>query len=417
MAGKPIPSRTSHFAVLDLGGSKIVCFIARYESGGVTQVLGVGHQLSRGIKGGVITDIAEAETSILSAIHAAEQMAGVQMDSIYVAVSMPQIQSRHIRVELALGGGAVNDRALADAIQEGRAEVAEDEYLLHCLPFSYTLDDHRGIGDPRGMLGEKLITDLLLVTVPRNLIRNLAHCFSRCHLEAKGFVAAPYAAALSCLQSDEKDLGVTLLDMGGSTTGYAVFQGGKLLYTGAVPAGSNHITQDLAHGLNTSLQVAERLKTMHGSATITTADDQIMVDVPLLGEEDIEDGNVMPRSAIIHIIRPRLEEIFEMVRQELEESGLGERSGRRMVLTGGGSQLIGMTDLANKVFGKQSRVTRAKPVEGLADAVTGPAFSTALGMLEYMTNRKFEEAMRQSAAEQNSWRAWIDKLGRWLSGK
>ena len=346
----------------------------------------MGYQLSKGIKGGIITDVEDAETSILAAVHAAEQMAGANIEHVMVGVTLPEMRSRHVRIELALGNDAVTERDLSDIMKEGRESVAAGEYLLHCMPYSFNLDNHKGIEDPRGMLGDKLIADLLVVTAPLNLIRNLRACISRCHMEVAEFVAAPYAAALACLEEDERQLGVTMIDIGGTTTGYAVFAEGKMVHMGSVPLGANHITHDIALGLSTSLQNAERLKTMHGSAIISPKDDEVMIEVTQLGQTADEDGNAVPRSSLNHIIRPRLEEMFELVRDRLDASGLGKIAGSRLVITGGGSQMIGIGDMASRILQKQVRVARMHQIEGLGDAVSGPAFSVPLGMINYASD-------------------------------
>ncbi len=377
---------SSTIAVLDVGGSKVACFIARVSERNEAKIIGVGHQLSKGIKGGIITDVEDAETSIIAAVHAAEQMAGANIEQVIVSVNLPEIRSRHIRVELALGNEPVSDRDLSDIMKEGRESVAPQEYLLHCLPYSFSLDNHKGIEDPRGMLGDTLIADLLVVTAPVNLIRNLRSCIGRCHMEVVEFVASPMAAALACLEQDEKELGVTLIDIGGSTTGYAVFTAGKLVHLGVVPLGANHITHDIALGLSTSLHHAERLKTIHGSAMVSPADDEVMIEVPQLGQSEDEEGNTVPRSSLNHIIRPRLEELFELVRDRLEAAGLGKMAGSRAVITGGGSQLIGIGDMAGKMLQKQVRIVRNKQIDGLGEAVSGPAFSVPLGLARYATS-------------------------------
>ncbi len=375
--------RNDTIAVLDIGGSKIACFVAQVNERKEVKIIGVGYQLSKGIKGGMITDVEEAETSIIAAVHAAEQMAGANIEQVMVGVTMPELRSRHIRVELALGSEPVSERDLADVMKEGRESATAQETLLHCFPYNFALDSQKGIEDPRGMLGDKLIADLLVVTAPVNLIRNLRSCVSRCHMEVTEFVAGPFASALACLEKDERDLGVTLLDIGGSTTGYSVFSAGKMVHLGCVPLGANHITHDIALGLSTSMQHAERLKTMHGSAMISPADDKVMIEVPQLGQSDEDEGNTVPRSSLNHIIRPRLEELFEIVRERLDASSLGKMAGSRLVMTGGGSQMIGIGDMAARMLQKQVRVARIRQIEGLGDAVSGPAFSAPLGLLNY----------------------------------
>lgn len=190
------------------------------------------------------------------------------------------------------------------------------------------------------------------------------------------------------------DLGCTVIDMGGGVTSIAVFQGGKLIYTDAVPVGGQHVTSDIARGLTTPLDKAERLKTFYGSAIASANDQNEMIDVPQLGEDERNHSNHVPRSLLIGIIQPRVEEIFELVRARLEDSGLGAAAGRRVVLTGGASQLPGLRDLGQSVLDKQVRLGRPIRISGLPDAVAGPAYATTAGLLTYITERSDEMPTR-----------------------
>jgi len=379
--------------VLDIGSTKVACFIAKLGSDGVINVNGIGHQLSKGIRSGHIIDIVEAETSVVAAVHAAEQMAGDTIEDVVVNIGGSGVVSHNITVELTVSGDTVSDRDLEDIINEGRSSIeTDDDDIIHCFPVNYRLDDVKNIQDPRGMMGQKLGADLHIITAPSTMIRNITNCVANCHLNVAEFIVSSYASGLACLEPDEMNLGVTLIDMGGGVTTVAVFCGGKNLFTDIVPIGGGHVTSDLARGLSTSMIHAERLKTLHGSAVATSSDDQAMIDVPQLGEEYGEDGsNLMPRSIMVGIIRPRVEEIFEMIRSKLEVAGMDEIAGRRVVLTGGASQLLGMREIATRVLGKQVRLGRPHMVNGLAEAVSGAAFSSAIGMLEYAKRRTLEE--------------------------
>lgn len=376
-------SRNSEIAALDIGSNKSVCFIATSDGNGLMEVAGVGHMLSKGLRGGIITDAEEVRASVITAISSAEEIAETRIEKVLVGLTLPQIKSRHLAIELDLGREAISDKDLHELIAEAADTVHEDETILHIIPFRFDLDGQKGIRDPRRMVGETLTTNILLVTVPSNLLRNLTHCLGQCHLEVEGYVASAYASALSCLEEDEKELGVTLLDMGAYTTGYAVFSGGKLVYAGSIAVGSHHITQDIAQGLNTGLQQAERLKTMYGSAIVTAEDDTKTIDIYPIGAENEDEAIEEKRSHLNRIIKPRVEEMFELARDAIEAGNLGKMTGNRIVLTGGGSQLIGVSDLASKMFDKQVRIATPRAVEGLADATSGPAFATPIGMLNY----------------------------------
>ncbi len=380
-------------AALDIGSTKVVCFIAKLEADGSTKITGIGHQLSRGIRSGHIVDIIEAETSVVAAVHAAEQMADETIENVVVNLGGVGLGSRSVTVELTVSGDTVTERDLADIIAEGRASVeSDDNDIVHCFSVSYTLDGVKNISDPRGMVGEKLGADLHIITAPSAMIRNISNCLAHCHLNAAEFVVSPYSSGLACLEPDEMELGVTLIDMGGGVTSISVFAGGKNLFCDIVPIGGGHVTSDLAKGLSTSISHAERLKTLHGSAVPTSADDQAMIDVPQLGEDDADEGNnLMPRSMLVGIIRPRMEELFEMIRSKLEVAGMDVVAGRRVVLTGGASQLLGTRELATRVLGKQVRLAKPRLINGLADAVSGPGFSSSIGMLEYARRKTLEE--------------------------
>lgn len=380
-------------AVLDVGDTKIACFIAQVDHEGVLRIIGIGHQVAKGVRSGVITDMHEVESSIVAAVHAAEQMAGETIENVMVNLSGSGVVSRSISVEMEVAGSSVTERDMVDLLQEGSKSVATDKLeIIHCIPTHYFLDDNRGIRDPRGLFGRKLGAELHVVLAPSSLLRNLACCIGRCHLNVTRYIVSAYASGLACLEADEMELGATLIDMGGGVTSIAVFVEGKLIYTETIPVGGLHVTNDIAKGLSTSLNHAERIKTLHGSSVAAPSDSQTMIEVPQLGEDASEgDGHYVPRSTLVNIIRPRLEEIFEMVRSRMEGAMMDSVAGRRVVLTGGASQLMGTRDLAAQMLGKQVRSGRPKEVEGLADAVSGAAFSTAIGMLQFL-DRKVTEA-------------------------
>ncbi|NBX04095.1 MAG: cell division protein FtsA [Alphaproteobacteria bacterium] len=402
-------------AVLDVGTSKIACFIAQVDSGGEIKIVGIGHQLSKGIRGGVITDFTEAEASIVAAVHAAEQMAGETIDSVMLSISGGGMGSRSVTVEMDTIGEEVTDRDIMDIIEQGRNSISPTDFdIIHCIPLSYYLDGARGITDPRKMFGKRLGADLHIITAQPSITRNLSHCVGRCHLNVSEYVASPYASAISCLEEDEKQLGVTLVDMGGGVTSFSVFGGGRNVYTDAIAIGGTHVTNDIAKGLSTSISHAERIKTLHGSAIATTSDDHVMIDVPPLGEEDLEESNTMPRSMLVGVIRPRIEEIFEMIRAKIETSGASQFAGKRVVLTGGASQLLGVREMAANMLGKQVRLGRPRALPGLAESVSGPAFATSLGMLEYIVKKPMEEKMFAAYSKEGGLSAGLQKIVSWF---
>jgi cell division protein FtsA len=408
------PSRNGTTAVLDIGTTKIVCLIAATTEDGGFTVTGVGHQLAKGIKSGVITDIAEAGTSITAAVHAAEQMAGVTIENVLVSANGTNLKSRHVSVELDVLADGVSDQDIADVILEGCASLnADDMAILHCFPSQYSLDNARGLRDPRGMIGKKLGADLQIITAREQYLKNVAQCIGRAHLNISDHVMACHASALSALEKDEMDLGVTLIDMGGGTTSFAVFVGGRNIYSDCIPIGGNHVTSDIAQGLSTSIHHAERLKTLHGSAVNSVKDAEVMIDVPQLGErEDEDEPTTMPRAMLVGVIRPRMEEIFELIRGKLEAAGVDKIAGRRCVITGGASQMIAVSDLAERMLGKQVRKGKPAAIAGLAEAVSGPAFASVIGMLHYVQHRPWEEEILNATNTRKSW--FPERILKWV---
>lgn len=373
--------RSGPISVLDVGSSKITCLIGRVESDGVLRVLSVGHQRSRGVRAGSVVDLDQAEAAIRAAVAQAEEQADLQARELIVNLSCGQPESRHFNVQMAMHGTAVGDNELRRIVAEGRARAyAEGREVVHAIPLGYTVDGTSGVRDPRGMVCETLAARLHVVDAAVGTLRNLAACFARCDLEIESLVAAPFASGLATLVDDERELGVTVVDMGGGTTSLAVFADGHLQHTDVIPVGGHHVTNDVARGLSTTIAHAERMKTLHGSTGASPEDDRELLPVPLVGEDDHAIAKV-PRSMLVGIIRPRLEETFELVRARLEDAGLGRLAGRRVVLTGGASQLIGVRELAAHVLDKQVRLGRPPVLRGLPDSAAGPAFAGPAGLL------------------------------------
>jgi len=396
MAGS-IYSKGSVIAALDVGSTKIACFIAQVrDDNGNIDVIGIGHQASHGIKSGTVVDLDGAESAIRQAVHAAEKMAsditkGYPLREVIVNVPAIHTQSRLMSMGVQIMGEAVTDNDIRRALAKAQDQaIGHDVELIHTIPTAYRIDGHEGIREPRGLFGQHLDVDVHMVTGTMGPLRNMASCIQSSHLDITALCSAPYASGLACLVEDEMDMGCTVVDMGGGTTSIAVFYGKELIFTDAIPVGGQHVTSDIAKGLTTSLHSAERMKALYGSAIATATDDKDLIDVQPLGEDDQVQPNHVPRSYLVSIIAPRLEETLELVRARLNDSGLGAVAGRRVVLTGGASQIPGLRELAQKYLEKQVRLGRPIRLPGLPDAVSGPAFSTTAGLLHYVMERSDE---------------------------
>jgi cell division protein FtsA len=409
-----IASKNGLMAAIDVGTSKICCFIARMGEDGRPHVVGIGHHLSRGVRGGAIIDMEQAEMAVLTTVHAAEQMAGETIEDVVLNLSGGYPASQTVGVEVPLAGREVGEHDLHRVLMHGSQINGNSERrLIHSIPVGYSIDGSRGIRDPRGMFGDRLGVDMHVVTAAAGAVRNLTTCVAKCHLDIKALVVSPYASGLAALVDDEMDLGVTVIDMGAGTTSLAVFFDGHVVYTDSVPIGGAHVTNDIARGLSTPLAHAERMKTLYGNCLATPADEREIIQVPQVGEEETGITNPIPRSILIGIIQPRLEETFELVRSRLEASGFDRVAGRRVVLTGGASQLGGVRELAALVLDKQVRMGRPIRVHGLADATGGPAFTTAAGLLTYALQAE-PETMKPTRPEGDLSAGLFGRFGIWL---
>ncbi len=371
-------------AALDVGTAKICCFIAQTDAEGALRVVGMGHQVSKGVRNGTVVDMAAVENSMRAVVHSAEEMAGETVRGVVLGVGGAQPTSRSLNIEVAIGGHEIGDADLERVRREGRdVNGFENQTLLHALPVDYAIDGVRGIHEPRGMHGDRLGVRMHVVTGNRGAIRNLGNCVARCHLEVDALVVAPYASGLACLVDDEVELGATCIDMGGGTTGISTFCQHEMVFADSLPIGGRHITHDIARGLATTISDAERLKTLHGNAITSPIDDRKMIDVPQIGEDEPTSANHVPCSELSAIVRPRIEETFELVRERLDAAGSHGAAARRVVLTGGASQLEGVRDAAGRILNRQVRLGVPMGIQGLAQSMRGPAFATCAGLLAH----------------------------------
>ncbi len=382
---RPRPVRSGPFGVLDIGSTKIACLIGRAESDGRLRALGFGWQKGRGVKSGGIVDLDEAERAIRAAVGAAEDMADTRLKSVIVNLSCGQPESRLFNVQWPVDGRAVTADDVKRVVREARGRAtAEGRETIHALPLGFAADETPGVIDPRGLFCETLTAQLHVIDAGNTALRTLAACLARCELDIAALVSAPLASGLAALVGDERELGATVIDMGGGTTNLAVFAEGQVLHTAHLPIGGMHVTNDIARMLSTSVAHAERLKALYGNVQGSPDDERELLPVPQVGEDEHQIAKI-PRSLLISVIRPRLEEIFEMVKDRLENAGLGRAGGGRVVLTGGASQLGGVRELAAQMLDRSVRLGKPTAMIGLPDSATAPNFATLAGLLAFAT--------------------------------
>jgi len=423
---KPVaPKRTALVAAVDVGTDKIACLIARLKPrppqevlrrrSHAIEVIGFSHTESRGMKAGTVVDLTEAEEAVRYAVDLAERSAKCQVESVIISMSAGRIGSELLTAEIALQGAHVTDKDISRVLAAGsRQSAREGRVVLHSIPIGYTLDDARGVRDPRGMLASRFGVDMHVVTTDMAPARNLMLAVERCHLQIEALVAGPYVASLATLADDEADLGAAVVDMGAGTTGIAVFAGGRFVHVDGFTLGGRHVTTDLARGLNASVADAERIKTLYGSVLVGGADERDMITIPPVGHDDRETPQFVPRSALIRIIKPRIEEILEMVRDRLAASPFAAEPSGRVVLTGGASQLSGLADLAARILNRPVRVGRSLGISGLPEEAKGPAFATATGLLVYPQMAHLEHFEPRRTRNATTGNSYIARVGRWL---
>lgn len=380
-------------AALDIGSAKVCCMIARITASGGIHITGVGQNVSPGVRAGRIIDMDALEQAIGQAVETAENMAGETISSITVNIPALHLRSKMITAETHISAGEVTRNDMRRLLSLAReVEKPGESELIHAVAVDYTIDSTSGLRDPIGMKGRTLGARLHTVAADYNVLQNLRLALTRNHLEVETFCADIYAAALSAMVDDERELGSAVIDIGAGTTGLAIFLDGQLAHVASVPIGGAHVTRDIARGITTPLHHAERLKTLHGSAIQTSHDLSDLIEAPQIGEESEHESEYFSRSVMTSIIQPRMEELLEMVRHRIEESGYEKALGRRVVMTGGGALLSGISDLATLILDKQIRIARPKGISGLAEAMHSPAYTSGCGMLIYTARHLNESA-------------------------
>jgi cell division protein FtsA len=424
---RPVSSRkTALLSVLDVGTSKIVCLVARLDPMEPSEmlrarthrcrILGIGHQRSAGIKGGMVVDMDEAENAIRRAVDAAERMAGVQIESVIVNVSGGRVGSQLYNALVAVNGRAVNEDDTHRVLEACTNRTqGQGKAVLHSLPTGFSLGNMRSIRDPKGMIGDALGVDMHVVSCDATAARNLMLAIERCHLTIEAMVATPYASGLSALVDDEAELGTAIIDMGGGTTSFGIFSGGSLVHVDAIALGGNHVTTDVARGLNTRLADAERLKTLYGTCLASASDERETIAVTAV-DGDGDHPAHMPKSQLVRIIKPRVEEILELTRDRLAQGGFALHAGSRIVLTGGASQLTGVVEAARRILLGQIRLGRPLGIQGLPESAKSPGFSAVVGLLVYpqVAGAEHFRPGRSDGEQATGTHGYISRVGRWL---
>ena len=382
-------------AILDIGTSKIACLVLRFDGPSPVgddslgpmagqssfRVIGAATTRSRGVRFGEISVMAETERAVRTAVQAAQKMANVRVDHVIACFSGAEPRSYGLAGEVELEDSVVTEQDVARVM--AACDVPDIGYgreVLHAQPVNFALDHRTGLGDPRGQIGNRLATDMHLLSIDATVVQNILHCIHRCDLELAGLASSAYVSGMASLVEDEQELGAACIDMGGGSTGLSIFIKKHMIYSDAVRLGGDHVTSDISKGLMVPMAVAERIKTKHGGVHATGMDDREMIEVGGDSGDWEKDRRQVSRTELIGIMRPRVEEILEEVRERLDVAGFDSLPSQQIVLTGGASQIPGLDGLASRILGQRVRLGRPLRVQGLPQAATGAAFSSSVGL-------------------------------------
>ncbi len=368
-------------AGLDVGTSKVCALLAEAGADGALEPIGYGVAPCAGLRKGVVVNIEATVEAIRAAIDQAEKAAGARIGAVVVGVSGAHVRGLNSHGIVAVRGGEVGGRDVERVIDAARAvAIPLDRQVLHILPQQFAVDDQEGVRDPIGMAGVRLEARIHIVTAAQSYGQNLAKCCERANVTSAAMMFEPLASADAALFPEERELGVALIDIGGGTTDVIVFLNGAVMHTAVLPIGGSHLTGDVAAGLRTPLNDAERLKMSHGAATNLIVGREEMVQVPGVGGRE---PRVIPRRLLGEIIEPRMEEIFALAQRELYRSGVAESLASGVVLVGGTSLLEGTQELAERIFGLPVRRGLPINLKGMPEELMKPMFTTAAGLLMY----------------------------------
>jgi cell division protein FtsA len=394
---------------LDIGTTKICAIVGELTDDGL-DIIGIGSNPSKGLRKGVVVNIESTVQSIQRAIDEAEAMAGTEITHVYTGIAGGHIKSFSGRGVVALKDREVREADIQRVIEQAKTvNIPVDREVIHVLPQEFIVDDQAGIKEPMGMAGGRLEAKVHIVTGAVASAQNIIKCANRAGLNVSDIVLQPLASADAVLSEQEKELGVCLVDIGGGTTDIAIFQNGSIVHTAVLALGGNNLTNDIAVGLRTPMDQAERIKQKYGAALSRLVDKQDSIEVPSVGGRE---PRVMGRQILSEILEPRVEEIFQLVHHELERNGFQEMLASGVVITGGSTLLPGMVELAEEVVGMPVRRGGPQGIGGLIDVVKSPVYATGVGLVVYGARNQDRRLFR--IREENVFKKVSRRMGEWL---
>lgn len=389
-------SKKNIICSLDIGTTKVAFLMASITRDGI-EVIGAGNVQNFGMRHGVVVNIDQTTEAIRKAREEAELMSGQTADKVWVSIGGTHIQSFDSSGMVAIRGDEVQNDDIQRVIEVAKAvALPSDRQVLHVLPKEFKIDEQEGISDPIGMSGVRLECQVHIVTANRSIVQNLLKCIERAGLKLSGLVLQQFASAEAVLTSDEKNLGVSLVDIGGGTSDIITFRRGAVVHTQTIPVGGMNFTHDVATGLRTTQNNAENIKTQFGCALPDMIDGDETLEVESVGGRP---NRNVPKSSLCSIIEARAEETLKLIQEELVKHELVSDLGSGVILTGGASELVGLVEMGDFIFDMPVRAGLPQRVGGLTDVVRTPRFATALGLVLYAFENNKDKSVGSSADE------------------
>lgn len=404
---------TNMIVGLDIGTSKVVAIVGEVKEDGSLNIVGIGSHRSRGLKKGTVVNIESTVESIQRAVEEAELMAGCRIHSVYAGIAGSHIRSMNSHGIVAIRDREVS-RADIDRVIDAAQAVAipADQRVLHILPQEYIIDSQEGVKEPLGMSGVRLEAKVHLVTCAINAVQNIEKCIKRCGLQTEEIILEQLASSYSVLTDDEKELGVCMVDIGGGTTDIAVFTEGAIRHTGVIPVAGDQVTNDIAMALRTPTDNADEIKIKYACALTQLANEGEMIKVPGVGDRPPRE---LSRQALAEVVEPRYDELFTMIKAELQRSGYENLMAAGIVLTGGTSKMEGVIELAEEIFHMPVRLGMPTSVKGLSDIVRNPIYSTGVGLLMYgMKQHRHREGSHDPVSVKETKVSVVSRVKNWL---
>src|SRR5262245_2297041 len=395
---------------LDIGTTKICAIVGEVTDDGI-DIIGIGSAPSTGLRKGVVINIASTVEAIRRAVKEAELMAGCEISTVYTGIAGGHIRGFNSHGIVAVKDNEITQADVTRVIDAAKAvAIPMDREVIHILPQEFIIDGQDGIKEPLGMSGVRLEAKVHIVTAAVTSAQNIIKCANRTGLNVAAIVLQQLASSEAVLTEDEKDLGVCLIDIGGGTTDLAIFSDGAIVHTSVLPLGGNHLTTDIALGIRTPQEEAEGIKQKFGCALVEQVDQGEMIEVPSVGGRR---PRSLSRQILCEIIEARVEEIFQLIREEIRNTSYEDLLASGVVLTGGTSLLPGIADIAEDVLGLPIRFGAPKKIGGLVDVVRSPAYATGVGLVQYGAKNMTRE-FAHPAKSAGAYRKMTGRVREWL---